>query len=107
MAPQWAMYLQITDLLIANQLVGERRMQRLVALRKIADPIVVVDSQLHVDAISTAAVAGGVVIRTMIEVDIGMQRAGTAPGLPTVELARLIVKAPGCTSSGVTSRHST
>lgn len=93
--------MQVTDLLIANQLVGPRRMERLVALRRIADPITVVDSPALVDAVSAAAVDGGVVIRTMVEVDIGMQRAGVPPGEPTVELARRIAEAPGLELIGI------
>ncbi len=90
-----------TDLLIANQLVGARRLERLVALRKIADPIVIVDDVQHVDAISRAAGDAGVEIRALVEVDIGLHRCGTAPGDATVELARRITESPGLKLSGI------
>ena len=83
----------ITDILIANQLVGSHKLERLVELRRRADPIVIVDHPMHVEALAGAATAGGVSLRTMIEVDIGMKRCGTPPGEPTVELARHVAAA--------------
>ena len=84
----------ITDILIANQLVGKHKLARLVELRRRADPIVIVDHPTHVEALAAAATAGGICLRTMVEVDIGMKRCGTPPGEPTVELARRVAAAP-------------
>jgi D-serine deaminase-like pyridoxal phosphate-dependent protein len=91
----------VRDLLIANPLVGRQKLARLVELRRRADPIAVVDHADHVRAISDAAVAGNVSIRTMIEVDIGMSRCGVAPGEPAVALARQIVASPGLEFAGI------
>ena len=91
----------VTDLLIANPLAGDKRLRRLVELRRIADPITLVDHIDHVTALSAATESGGVSIRTLIEVDIGMARCGTAPGEPTIELARAINEAPGLDLAGI------
>ena len=79
----------VKDLLIANPLVGVLKLRRLAALRKIADPIAVVDHPDHVDALSEA-LSPERPVRTMIEVDIGMSRCGVEPGQAAVELARRI-----------------
>lgn len=91
----------ITDLLIANPLVGQKKLDRLVALGEIADPIAIVDGREHVQALSAAASAAGVTLRTMIEVDIGMERCGVRPGEPARRLAELIAGAAGLELAGI------
>jgi D-serine deaminase-like pyridoxal phosphate-dependent protein len=70
----------IRDILIANQIVGSIKIARLVALATHADPIVCVDSIANLDALDAAFAASGRPLRVAIEVDIGMGRAGLAPG---------------------------
>jgi D-serine deaminase-like pyridoxal phosphate-dependent protein len=91
----------VRDLLIANPLVGRQKLARLVALRRRADPIVVVDHSDQVRAISEGAVAGNVSLRTLVEVDIGMNRCGVGPGEPAVALARQISNSPGLQFAGI------
>ena len=91
----------VSDLLIANQLVGPAKLERLVALRKHADPMVIVDQREQVDALSAAAAGAGVKIRTLIEVDIGMQRCGVQPGAPALRLAESIEAAAGLELAGI------
>src|SRR5262245_40958063 len=80
------------DILIANQIVGRQKIERLVALRLSCDVMVAVDSRENVTAIAEAARAAGVTIRLVIEVDMGMKRAGVAPGEVCAALARFIAK---------------
>jgi len=82
----------IRDILIANQVVGPIKIERLVALADNADPIVCVDDIDNVAALDAAFARAGRRLRTAIEVDIGMKRAGVAPGEPTVALAREIAR---------------
>ena len=91
----------VSDLLIANQLVGPAKLERLVALRKHADPMVIVDQREQVDALSAAAAGAGVKLRTLIEVDIGMQRCGVQPGAPALRLAESIEAAAGLELAGI------
>lgn len=91
----------VRDLLIANLVVGPIKMQRLVALRKIADPIVTLDHIDQATAVSQAMHAAGLRCRAIIEVNIGLNRVGTEPGEPTVELARRIAALPGLEFSGI------
>jgi D-serine deaminase-like pyridoxal phosphate-dependent protein len=78
------------NILIANQVVGEAKIVRLLRVRRVADPIVAVDSLVNVEALEAAAAASGVRLRVVVEVDIGMHRAGASPGQAVVGLAKRV-----------------
>lgn len=80
----------IKDILIANQVVGERKIARLVGLARYSDIIVAVDDVENVRQLSVAATAAGVTIGVLIEVEVGMNRCGVVPGPRLLEMARLI-----------------
>jgi D-serine deaminase-like pyridoxal phosphate-dependent protein len=80
----------VHDILIANQIVGNAKIERLMRLLDKADVIVAVDNPRNVRDLDLAATASGRQPRVVIEIDIGMHRAGTEPGEPTLELARVI-----------------
>lgn len=85
----------VRDLLVANTVVGRRKLDRLVELRRHADPIVAVD---HADQLLPLAAAfenAGLTVRVVIEVDIGLARAGVLPDGPALTLARRAVALPG------------
>ncbi len=91
----------VRDLLVANAIVGPHKLARLVELRRHADPIVVVD---HVDQMRPLAAAFTVAdsrVRIVIEVDIGLARAGTAPGEAALRLAREAAALDGVELVGV------
>jgi 3-hydroxy-D-aspartate aldolase len=90
-----------TDLLIANQVVGRRKLDRLVQVARRADLKVAVDALGQADAISRAAAAAGVEIGVLIEVDIGMGRCGVPAGQPVLDLARGIGRLPGLRLDGI------
>lgn len=91
----------IKDILIANQVVGPQKIGRLVALRPRCDVIVAVDGEENVAALSEAASAAGVVLRVVIEVNMGMNRAGVEPGAPCLALAKFIAGKPGLKFAGL------
>ena len=91
----------IDDLLIANQIVGAQKIARLVNLRRHADVIVTVDNPENAAALDQAARAKGVQLRVLVEVDVGMQRAGVAPGAATLALAHHIAGLPGLRLAGL------
>jgi D-serine deaminase-like pyridoxal phosphate-dependent protein len=91
----------IQDILIANQIVGPRKAARLARLRRQADVKVAVDDLANARELGEAARARGVEVGVVIEVDIGMERAGVQPGQPTVALARLIHATPGLRLRGL------
>jgi D-serine deaminase-like pyridoxal phosphate-dependent protein len=90
-----------SDILIANQIVGPQKIARLVALRRSCDVMVAVDSRENVTAIAEAARAAGVTVRLVIEVDMGMKRAGVEPGDACVALAQFIAQQSGVKFAGL------
>ena len=91
----------IGDILIANQVVGAQKAERLALLLDRADVMVAVDSIENGEELSAAAHARGKRLRVIVEVDNGMQRAGVPPGEATVELARRLSALPGLRFCGV------
>ncbi|MCA9163628.1 MAG: DSD1 family PLP-dependent enzyme [Planctomycetales bacterium] len=91
----------VTDLLIANLIVGPHKVARLVELRKIADPIVCIDHIDQARPISDAMQAAGLRQRVILEVDIGLGRVGVAPGEATLTLAKQVVQLPGLHFAGI------
>jgi D-serine deaminase-like pyridoxal phosphate-dependent protein len=82
----------IRDLLIANAVVGPRKLERLLELSRRADPIVAVDHVDQLRPLASAFAAAGSRLRLVIEVDIGFGRAGVRPGEEALRLA-------GCAAS--------
>lgn len=91
----------VRDILIANQVVGEQKVARLVNLRRLADVMVAIDDPAHVEQVGQAAVAAGVEVRVLIEVNVGMNRGGVEPGDPVVALARAAIDTPGVQYAGI------
>ena len=91
----------VRDILIANQIVGDPKIARLVNLRPHADVIVAVDGEPNVRALDAAARAKGVRVRVVVEVNVGMNRAGVDPGEPAVRLASLVHRCEGLQLAGV------
>ncbi|MGQ9500685.1 MAG: DSD1 family PLP-dependent enzyme [Anaerolineae bacterium] len=91
----------IRDILIANQVIGAGKIARLVNLAAHSDVMVAVDDPENVAELDIAAQAKGVRLRVVIEIDIGMQRCGVAPGQPVLDLAQQIARSPGLRFEGV------
>ena len=91
----------MTDILIANQIVGARKIQRLVNLAAYTDVMVAVDGVDNVEELSLAAQARGVEIRVLVEVNIGHNRCGVEPFEPALALSRAVYEAPGLRYMGL------
>jgi D-serine deaminase-like pyridoxal phosphate-dependent protein len=85
----------LTDLFIANQLVGPIKLRRVAELARRAKVRVCVDDPQNVDDLSRAARAAGVTLGVLVEVDLGMSRCGVEPGEPALALARRVHASPG------------
>lgn len=92
----------VYSILIANQIVGERKLARLARLvRRAPGVIVATDSHVHARMLQIAAANEGVKIAVLVEVNIGMNRCGVAPLEATVALAREIVALPALRLAGL------
>ena len=91
----------IGDILVANEVVGQRKITRLVALAKQASITVVVDDATTVDELSQAAEANATEIDVLIDVNIRINRCGVEPGQPVVDLAKRVDISPGLVFKGL------
>jgi len=91
----------VKDILIANQIAGAPKIERLVNLVKHSDIIVAVDNPKNVKALSKAASRKGVTLNVLIEVDVGNQRCGVGPKGPALSLARKILQNKGLRLRGL------
>ncbi|MFO0906586.1 MAG: DSD1 family PLP-dependent enzyme [Pirellulales bacterium] len=91
----------VRDLLITCPLVGSQKLDRLVALRRIADPIAVVDHIDQATPMAAAAQRGGVRLRVMLEIELGMNRCGVQPGEPALALARQVAACDALELAGI------
>ena len=91
----------VRDVLIANQVVGPAKAARLAALNREAVVRCAVDDAGNMAALSAAAVAAGVTVGVLVEVDVGMGRCGVAPGEPAIALARRVADAAGLRFDGL------
>ncbi len=91
----------VTDILIANMIVGQRKWERVAALRRWADPVIACDHYAQVEPLSAICQKLGVTVRVIVEVNIGLDRVGTRPGQDTLQLAQAIDKLPGLKLAGI------
>lgn len=89
------------EILVANQVVGAFKVRRLADLCGSVHVMVAVDSGANVAEIGAAATAAGTHVDLVIEVNIGLNRAGVEPGDPAVQLARVISRTAGVRLAGV------
>ncbi|MBL9199713.1 MAG: D-TA family PLP-dependent enzyme [Opitutaceae bacterium] len=92
-----------TDIVVAVPLVGPN-VPRLLALIR-AFPAVkfatLADDAGAIAALDQAASAAGLVVEVLLDLDVGMERTGIAPGPKAVELYRAIAAAPGLRPGGL------
>jgi D-serine deaminase-like pyridoxal phosphate-dependent protein len=91
----------VRSMLIANEIVGASKIARLVALQDRAEVMVGVDSVANAAPIAAAAERAGKTVPVVIDVNVGMNRAGVAPGAPVLELANAVGKMKGLRLVGV------
>ncbi len=91
----------LDDVLIAYQIVGDQKIERLLRLAERVQVTVAVDSVAVAEPLSRAALARGMRLDVVIEVDTGLRRAGVEPGEPVLRLAREISQMPGLRLRGL------
>jgi D-serine deaminase-like pyridoxal phosphate-dependent protein len=85
----------IQDILIANEVVGPIKMERLTALARRCRMMVAVDDADNVQELSRACQARDVSLRILVEMDVGMKRCGVQSAAAAARLAREVDRAPG------------
>ena len=95
----------VPDVLVSNQIVGAPKISRLVSLARLARVAVCADDPENVSALNEAAVAFGVRLPVLVEIDVGMNRCGVEPGEPALALAKQIATCAGLRFGGLQAYH--
>ena len=91
----------IRDVLIANQIIGERKIEQLAGLAHHSEIIVAVDDIQNVSQVSSIALKRGVKINVLVEIDVGLNRCGVNTDEEALTLARSILNLKGVNLRGI------
>jgi len=91
----------IRSVLVANEVASGPKLDRIARLQDRAEVFACADDPYHVELAAAAGLAAGVEIPLLVEIDVGMHRAGVAPGAPARDLARLIDRSRGVRFAGL------
>lgn len=94
-------YSGIGNILIANEVIGEAAIRRVVNLARHAKIMVVIDQLENARDISAAAVQYGAVLDVLVDLDVGLGRCGIRDEEHLVDLAKQVGKLPGLSFRGV------
>jgi D-serine deaminase-like pyridoxal phosphate-dependent protein len=95
----------IGDVLVSNEVAGAAKLDRLAALARRARIGICVDDAANVAELEAAAARAGAHLDVLVEIDVGGQRCGVAPGEPAARLARLVAAAPHLSFAGLQAYH--
>ena len=95
----------IGNVLVSNEVVGARKLDRLAALAREARVGVCVDDAGNVGEVAAAATRFGVQLDVLVEIDVGAGRCGVDAGAPALELARAIAATPSLRFAGLQAYH--
>ncbi len=82
----------ISDILIANQIIGETKLKRLMGLARRTRTSIAVDSEFGAVSLNTALGQAGLAMDVLIEINCGQNRCGLSPGEEVLQLAMKIIQ---------------
>ena len=91
----------IADILLTYNLIGQTKLDRLVALARRSDMKVVADSKDVIEGLSSAISRAGLELPVLVECDTGAQRCGVTSPADAVALAQAVDHAPGLKFKGL------
>jgi 3-hydroxy-D-aspartate aldolase len=97
----------VKDVLVSNEVVGERKLRRLAALAADARVALCFDAAEEVEAAGNVACEFGVELGALVEIEIGMNRCGVPGGAPAVDLAARIAGTKGLRFEGLQAYYGT
>lgn len=95
----------VADVLVTNEIVGKQKLARLARLAREAKVAVLADDAGNVAELDAAARKEGVRLEVLIEIDVGAQRCGIAPGAPALALARRVAACKSLRFAGLHAYH--
>jgi D-serine deaminase-like pyridoxal phosphate-dependent protein len=97
----------IADVLVSNEVVGPTKLARLANLARHARIGICVDDAGQIGLLAAAAKQAGSRLEVLVEIDVGANRCGVAPGPAAVALARAIAGCSSLTFGGLQAYHGT
>lgn len=91
----------IRDVIVTNQILSPRKLARLAHLAGQATIGLLVDSQAGVAAAAAAAREAGTELGILVEIEVGMNRCGAAPGKAAAAIARMAADQPSLKFRGI------
>jgi len=95
----------VADVLVTNEIVGPWKIARLARLVHEAKVAVLADDAGNVADLDAAARQEGVRLDVLVEVNVGADRCGIAPGGPALALVRRIAACPRLRFAGLHAYH--
>ncbi len=95
----------VRNVLVSNQVMGAQKLARLMALARIANVSVCVDSDVQVAALAEAAADANTRVTVLVEIDVGAGRCGVSPGPEAVALAETIAASDDLIFGGLQAYH--
>ena len=95
----------VPDILVSNEIVGDAKLARFAALAGLAQIAICADHPHHVARLEAAAAHAARRLTVLVEIDVGMVRAGIAPGPDAVALAEHIAASPHLIFGGIQAYH--
>ncbi len=89
------------DILIANEMLGPGKCDRVAALARGRSITIAADSVEGLDQMAAAARRAGVRVGVLVDLNVGQNRCGVAPGEAALALARQVVATAGLQLRGV------
>ena len=90
----------IKDILIANEIIGSKKISRLMTVAKQAHVCIACDDATNIQEISAAAENAGVEIDILVDINVGANRCGVTPE-QAVNLAQLVEDLPSVRLRGL------
>lgn len=91
----------VKDIMVTNQIVAPKKVDRLIALTKQCRISVPIDDANNAKYISKTAVKEETVIDVLVDVHLGSNRCGVESGKPALKLAKFIHGLNGCRLTGL------
>ena len=91
----------VPDLLVAYPVWGDVKWARLASIARAVPLTVALDSPDVAEGLAVHARRAGVVIRVLVEADLGMRRCGLPPGRSLVDLGRRVEALDGLRAEGI------
>jgi 3-hydroxy-D-aspartate aldolase len=95
----------IPDVLVTTPVVAPEKIRRLISLARQATVGVVADDLQNVKRLSEAAQEANVTLNLLVEINVGQNRCGVAPGPAAADLADEIARLPSLRLRGLQGYH--